>query len=566
MCFRAGYHTSHSVLVNYNGVFQKKYSHQSHECTKVTPVTAPHLLKSALRAASVALLTTAVVGSGAPALAAGTHLCDGYRGCLDKGMSAAGYSAVNNRSFWRMYPGHNCTNYAAYRMIQSGMANERPWSGGGNAMYWGRHMAKYTDSTPRVGSIAWWDDSSPGHVAYVEKVISPSEIIISQDSWGGDFSWARVTKSYRWPSGFIHFNDRTLANRAAPTFAGTAKVGNDVRANAGSWSPSPTSVAYKWYVGDNLLPRARQATVRLTPWMRGKPLRVSVTASRYGYPSATVSSVVTDAILPGSIESVTAPRIGGVAQVNHKLGVNPGTWSPQPVTVAIQWLRDGQPIKGATSTHLTLTPRDAGHAVTATVTASRAGYDTVTRTFGQRRVALATMSKVRPSVVDGTALAGKTLQVRPGATNLPSTRSFQWLRDGAPISGATKPAYRLTPADVTHTLSARVTYARTGYRPVVETVGRRLVRSTVKLGSSRTRVGDGWLFDLRPTAGGHPLPDGSRVLIGHGGRVVAHGVVRQGHVRLRVTGLPRGKQSLSFFIPGTPISVYTAVVRRPYFR
>ena len=44
-------------------------------------------------------------------------------------MSDAGYGAANATSYWRMYTGHNCTNYAAYRMVKSGMANVRPWSG-----------------------------------------------------------------------------------------------------------------------------------------------------------------------------------------------------------------------------------------------------------------------------------------------------------------------------------------------------------------------------------------------------------------------------------------------------
>ena len=102
------------------------------------------------------------------------------------------------------------------------MPNTRPWDGGGNATYWGSYMTNITDDTPTVGSVAWWragvyPAGSAGHVAYVEKVISPTEIIVSQDSWGGDFSWARITKSGSgWPSGFVHFNDVKLTNTARP--------------------------------------------------------------------------------------------------------------------------------------------------------------------------------------------------------------------------------------------------------------------------------------------------------------------------------------------------------------
>ncbi len=60
-------------------------------------------------------------------------------------------------------------------------------------------------------AVAWWNTSfsSTGHVAYVEKVISPSEILVSEDNWGGDFRWRRVTLTGgRWPTGFIHLKDQ----------------------------------------------------------------------------------------------------------------------------------------------------------------------------------------------------------------------------------------------------------------------------------------------------------------------------------------------------------------------
>ena len=64
-------------------------------------------------------------------------------------MGNAGYAQANDKMYWRMYSGHNCTNYAAYRMVRSGMPDERPWSGGGNATYWGTSMPEITDDIPR---------------------------------------------------------------------------------------------------------------------------------------------------------------------------------------------------------------------------------------------------------------------------------------------------------------------------------------------------------------------------------------------------------------------------------
>src|SRR5688572_21282712 len=58
--------------------------------------------------------------------ATSSYLCTGYNPCREAGYSDAGYGANNDEMYWRMYSGHNCTNYAAYRMIKAGMSRERP--------------------------------------------------------------------------------------------------------------------------------------------------------------------------------------------------------------------------------------------------------------------------------------------------------------------------------------------------------------------------------------------------------------------------------------------------------
>src|SRR3954454_12857379 len=226
----------------------------------VTPVTARLRLPLAVAAL---LLTGAVpVLSAAPAAATVTRLCYGYSACSRAGDSSAGYDRNNGTMYWRMYAGHNCTNYAAYRMVLSGLPNVRPWSGSGNAMYWGTSMSSITDQTPTVGAVAWWKAhvspaGSVGHVAYVEKVISENEIIVSQDSWGGDFSWARITKtSSGWPSGFVHFNDVPLANTTRPAVSGTPRVGSVLSTSTGSWDARNVTTTYRWKAGRRDIPGA----------------------------------------------------------------------------------------------------------------------------------------------------------------------------------------------------------------------------------------------------------------------------------------------------------------------
>ncbi|KNC21086.1 hypothetical protein FF38_05147, partial [Lucilia cuprina] len=59
--------------------------------------------------------------------------------------------------------------------------------------------------------------------------------------------------------------------------------------------------------------------------------------------------------------------------------------------------------------------------------------------------------------VTGTPRSGQTLTASPGTwTPTPTTVTYQWLRDGDPIDGATEQQYLIRDADLGHTLSVRV--------------------------------------------------------------------------------------------------------------
>ena len=178
--------TRHGDLTFGNSFTQGPFSHYF--------TSVPRVLRAlcGLLALSVVACLGPVL-TASPAAASVTILCKGYDGCKAQGMGHGGYKAASSSMYWRMYAGHNCTNYVAYRMVKSGLPNMRPWTGSGNAMYWGVSMPRITDAVPSVGAVAWWEanvkgaSGSAGHVAYVERVVSADEIIVSQDIWGGDF-------------------------------------------------------------------------------------------------------------------------------------------------------------------------------------------------------------------------------------------------------------------------------------------------------------------------------------------------------------------------------------------
>jgi hypothetical protein len=83
-----------------------------------------------------------------------------------------------------------------------------------------------------------------------------------------------------------------------------------------------------------------------------------------GRPRSAYLSVTT----PMPVNSV-APAISGTPRAGQALTCSTGTWSNAP-TFAFEWLRDGQPIAGATAATYALTASDAGRSISCRVTAS----------------------------------------------------------------------------------------------------------------------------------------------------------------------------------------------------
>jgi surface antigen len=521
---------------------------------------------------SALLVSGLSVTMGAPpAEATITTLCKGYTACAKAGMSDSGYGAVNRTMYWRMYSGHNCTNYAAYRMIRRGMPNSRPWTGGGNATYWGTKMSQATTSTPAVGSIAWWKAGvkpagSAGHVAYVERVVSANEIIVSQDSWNGDFSWTRIVRSGGgWPSGFIHFSDAPLLNTKAPSITGTPKVGATLAASPGVWNPSSATFAYQWLQDGVAIPGATAATLTQKTVQQGKKISVRVTASSLGYPSTSATSAATSPVQAGVLMNTIAPEVTGEAQVGQSLSVTPGEWNPAADEVRYQWRASGVPIRGATDDTLVLGPELLGKVVTVAVTAVKAGYPSVTTATGtETPVAPGTLELAGEPTVVGAAQPGETLTVVLPPAPEGSTVAVQWVRAGSvgiAVRGATSTTYRLTAADAGSRFLAQMTATRPGYRALTKrSVLSPVVRAVPALAVT-TRAGKGSLAMTTTVRASGGTPVTGVIQIRSRGKLLRSAPVSNGVARATVTGLPRGTYTYRFRLPSTS-KVAGAVIER----
>jgi surface antigen len=407
-----------------------------------------------------------------PASATSTYLCSGYTTCKDAGYSHFGYKGASRKMWWRMYSGHNCTNYVAYRLVKRGMSAERPWDGTGMAYNWGRANRSITDQTPMVGAVAWWNANSggvgsSGHVAYVQQVISNTKIIISEDSWSGDFHWSKLTKAGdgRWPSGFVHFLDEGLRLRTRPAISGTPAVGSPLRVTSGTWSQSAT-YGYQWFADGKEVSGATTSSFTPTPGLVGKQLTVRVDATKRGYTDGISMTDQTAKVEKGTMRSTSAPTISGTPQVDEDLTVEPGTWSPTPDSTSIRWFADGEPIPGATGRRLHLGQDQIRQRITVEMTGRLDGYHAAkSSSEATPSVAAGHIDITRPFTLTGTPRMGHTLTVTPGTVDPADAEvTYTWLRDGRPISGATGRTYELGKEDVGRRISVQIALSHVGYR------------------------------------------------------------------------------------------------------
>ncbi len=497
-----------------------------------------------------------VLAPATPVQATSSYLCTGYSECAEAGYPHFGYRKAGRQMWWRMFAGHNCTNYVAYRLVKQGMSAERPWDGTGMAYNWGRENRRITDDTPMVGSVAWWNAGdgvgSSGHVAYVEKVVSRRRIVVSEDSWSGDFHWRTIRKrGGGWPTGFIHFDDRSVRAQEQPRIVGDPAVGSPVSVDVGQWTPS-ASYDVQWLSGGEPIPGAAAPTFTPTPGQLRSRLSVKVTATARGYVPGKAATERTARVSRGTMTVASRPTLSGTARVDEVLTLDPGSASPGADSREFRWFADGERIRGADTSRLRLTQQQIRRTITATVIHRREAYRNLQATTAPSdRVAAGRFEISQPFTLAGRPRVGRTLGVTPG-TFTPSDAevTYTWLRGDDPIAGARTASYAVTPDDLGRRLSVRVDLRRSGYRDasVVLPVEDR-VTTVPTLTLSATGLDRRAVVKLRVAAAGVDAPRGLATVRVSGREFTQR--VENGRLRLVVGDLEPGRRTVRVFYAGT---------------
>jgi hypothetical protein len=275
-----------------------------------------------------------------------------------------------------------------------------------------------------------------------------------------------------------------LTTPAATLSTSTPKVGETITATHPKWTSCippefnfEIGYDYQWLRDGQPIAGASDASVNgiggagpkqvsytVTPGDAGHKISLRVFGNSPGMTYDRADSAETSVVTAGAFATSPAPVVDNVSpKVGDVVKASTAAWSPV-ATMAYQWLRDGAPITGATSAAYTTTAADADHALSVRATGTAEGYAATEKTSAATaKVARLAFTGSPAPVVAGGTTVGDTLTATVAAWSPVASFTWQWLRDGQPIAGATSASYTTTAADEGHAISVRVTGSADGY-------------------------------------------------------------------------------------------------------
>ncbi len=285
---------------------------------------------------------------------------------------------------------------------------------------------------------------SPGFVT--SAVTSPLTATVGSGTWQGSFAAPVVV--------------------VGPTGQLSATI------TAGAVTTPGATFSYLWLRDGVAISGATSASFNLTPADWGRTVSVKVTASKSAMsPSTNVLPESTR--IDYSLLTSATPTVVGTAKVGETVSASAATYtaqgSPITPTVTWQWYRNGVAISGATASSYVVQSVDFGVKLTVRVTAVAPGWATYLATSPTSATVVSgellyDAFAVPTVAVSNTGLLSATLPA--GAVTSPGvTLGYQWLRNGATITGATSATFQLTSADSGKVVSVRITASKSNVTP-----------------------------------------------------------------------------------------------------
>jgi hypothetical protein len=189
-----------------------------------------------------------------------------------------------------------------------------------------------------------------------------------------------------WVSDFLPISRKGLLNYLSlhsPTRI-EAKVPKDIRIGLTAkpelqsvWEPG-VSVNYQWFLDNEPIENAMRRYLPLKDEYLGKKIKLRLTLKKSGV-AETEYFTNSQKVLPKLFRLSPVPTVTGTSKVGQTLTAEPSRWD-SGVKQKFQWLRDGEPIEGATDLSYKLTNADKGKLITFRVTSTKELFAKTSRT------------------------------------------------------------------------------------------------------------------------------------------------------------------------------------------
>jgi hypothetical protein len=252
---------------------------------------------------------------------------------------------------------------------------------------------------------------------------------------------------------------------AAVTISGTA-VGRQQLTALLSGVPGASQISYEWYRSGDATSIATGTTYTLSPGDVNKTITVIA--------SYTDGNAVQKSVTSAATSTVTAPvntlptgsvTISGTVQVGQPLTAeNTLADIDGSGNVTYKWYRSGDAVSIATGSTYTLVREDFDKTITV-IASYTDGYNQLeSKTSASTALVIAPTPNKLPTgsvSISGNAVGGQTLTailINLADEDGLGTITYQWYRIGDAASIATGETYKLTPADVTKTITVIASY------------------------------------------------------------------------------------------------------------
>lgn len=270
-----------------------------------------------------------------------------------------------------------------------------------------------------------------------------------------------------------------LVAQQLPVIGGTAGVGSLLTLSQPVWNLLGVTTSVRWLRDGVAIPGATGWSYLPSVDDAGHTVQAVVTGSLLGLlPLDVVTNALPIPALGGGgggvggvgtlLSALQPPSLSGVGSVGSLLTLLDPVWNLPGVSTAYQWFVDGVPVPGQTGPTFVPGLADAGKQVYAVVTGLISGLPLVSTLTDTLSIPALTGSRSvqatsAPSVPGPVKVGTPTTATEPTWDADSTTTTYQWLRDGDPISGAKARTYTPSAVDLGHQLSVLATGSADGY-------------------------------------------------------------------------------------------------------